>query len=212
MAPRSPTSRLHSRIVRAAALLLPILALILLSTLFLLARTVNPDDAIPFAEVDVSMRVRDQQLTMPRFAGVSRGRTAFDLSARLARPDATDPRRMTAEALDLILDDPGGGRTTVIADAGDVDTADRLIVLDGDVRVETSAGFSLRSARLEGSLGALSLVSPGAVTGTGPLGTLRAGTMAMREDASGAIGLLFTGGVDMLYVPPDFPAPGSPRP
>lgn len=202
MARRSPTSPLHSRLVRLATLILPVLALALLSTLFLVARRVNPDDAIPFADVDVSMRARDQQLTMPRFTGLSQGRTAFDLSARTARPDAADPRRMSADVLRLILRDPGGGRTTVTSEAGDIDTAERDIVLTGDVRVVTSTGYELRTERLEGSLGRLSVVSPGNVTGSGPLGTLRAGTMALGEDGDGVATLLFTNGVDLLYVPP----------
>ncbi|CTQ49207.1 LPS export ABC transporter periplasmic protein LptC [Jannaschia donghaensis] len=202
MATRGPINPLRTRIVRLATLVLPVLALMLLSTLFLVARKVNPDDAIPYAEVDVSMRARDQQLTMPRFAGVSQGRTSFDLSARMARPDATDPRRMSAEALRLVLDDMDGGRATIVSDAGDVDTADRAIVLTGDVRIETSTGYELRTERLEGSLAVLSITSPGEVTGDGPLGTLRAGSMALTEDGDGAARLLFTNGVDLLYTPP----------
>lgn len=202
MASRSTNNPLHSRIVRLATLVLPVLALGLLSTLFLVARRVNPDDAIPFANVDVSMRARDQQLTMPRFAGVSQGRTAFDLSARVARPDPADPRLMSADALRLVLEDTGGGGATVISNTGDIDTAERAIVLTGDVRVETSTGFILRTDRLEGSLATLSIVSPGEVTGSSPLGRLRAGTMALVEDDDGVAKLMFTNGVDLLYVPP----------
>lgn len=202
MATRGPIDPLRSRMVRLATLVLPVLSLMLLSTLFLVARRVNPDNAIPFAQVDVSTRAREQQLTMPRFAGVSSGRTAFDLSARRARPDADDPRRMTADALRLVLDGADGGRATVVSDGGEVDTGERLVTLSGDVRVETSTGFSLRTDRLEGSLGVLSILSPGEVTGVGPLGDLRAGAMALTEDATGAARLLFTDGVDLLYTPP----------
>ncbi|SDY38186.1 lipopolysaccharide export system protein LptC [Jannaschia faecimaris] len=202
MAIRSPTTPLRSRIIRSATLILPVLALALLSTMFLLARKVNPDDAIPYAEVDVSERARDQQLTMPRFAGVSQGRTAFDLSARLALPDPEDPRRMSAVALRLVLNDAGGGRATVISDAGDLDTAERTIVLTGDVRVETSTGYVLRTDQLEGSLAGLAIVSPEEVTGDGPLGKLRAGSMVLTEDENGSALMLFTNGVDLLYTPP----------
>ncbi|SFJ68475.1 LPS export ABC transporter periplasmic protein LptC [Jannaschia pohangensis] len=203
MASARPLSEsLHSRLVRMAKLVLPVLALMLLSTLFLLARSVNPDDAIPVADVDVSERARDQQLTMPRFTGVSQDGTAFDLSARLARPDPTDPRRMTAEELRLVLDGLNGGQSTVISNAGDVDTARRTLVLTGDVKIETSTGYSLTTDRLEGSLGRLDVVSPGPVSGDGPLGRLRAGEMRLNEDADGGTRLLFTGGVDLLYQPP----------
>ena len=202
MIARGLTNPMHSRLVRLATLVLPVLALMLLSTLFLVARKVNPDHAIPFATVDVSERARDRQLTMPRFTGVSQGKTAFDLSARKAKPDADDPRKMSAEALRLVLSDDKGGQSTVVSDTGDIDTAARQIVLTGDVRVETSTGYALRTDQLEGSLGRLSVVSPGEVTGDGPLGTLRAGSLRLEEDDAGNARLLFTNGVDLLYTPP----------
>lgn len=199
---RDTLNPVRSRIIRLATLLLPVLALMLLSTLFLVARRVNPDDAIPFADVDVSMRAREQQLTMPRFTGVSSGSTAFDLSALLARPDVADPRHMTAEALRLILRDDLGGQAIVISNEGDIDTGKRNLILTGDVRIETSTGYALMTDRLEGSLADLSIISPGKVTGTGPLGDLRAGSMEISERADGTARLVFTNGVDLLYRPP----------
>lgn len=193
---------LHSRAVRLGTLILPVAALALLSTMFLLARSVNPDDAIPFAAVDVSDRARDRQLTTPRFAGVSTKGTAFDLSARQARPDPEDPRRMSAEAPNLVLGDDAAGLTTIVSDAGEVDTGARTILLEGDVRIETSTGYDLRTSRMQGSLGRLDVTAPQEVRGTGPLGRLRAGSMRLDEDAAGTPRMVFTSGVDLLYVPP----------
>lgn len=193
---------LHSRIVRLIRILLPISALALLSTTFLLARRVNPEDAIPIAEVDVSERARERQLTMPRFTGVSREGTSFDLSARVARPDAGDPRRMSADAMELVLSDPAGGRAQVRSDHGHVDTATRQVELDGAVRIETSTGYRMDTDRIEGTLGRLDVVAPGEVTGNGPLGTLRAGALRIDEDATGAVRMVFTDGVNLLYRPP----------
>ena len=196
-------SNLHTRAVRLAVVVLPVLALALLSTLFLLARKVNPDDAIPIASIDVSERARDRQLTAPRFAGISSEGTAFDLSAGTAHPDATDARRMTAQAVRLVLADTGGGKATVVADVGEIDTGGRSLILDGAVRIETANGYLLTTERLEGTLGQLDVVAPGEVTGDSPLGTLRAGSMRIDEDADGAARLLFTDGIVLLYEPPE---------
>lgn len=196
-------ANLHSKAVRLAVIVLPVLSLALLSTLFLLARRVNPDDAIGIAPVDVSERAREGQLTAPRFTGVSVEGTAFDLSARTARPDPQDARRMTAEDLSLSLVDASGGSATVASERGDVDTGARSLTLDGDVQIETTTGYRLRTDRLEGTLGRLDVVAPGEVTGDGPLGRLRAGSMRLDEDEGGAGRLLFTGGVDLLYDPPE---------
>ncbi|CTQ32751.1 LPS export ABC transporter periplasmic protein LptC [Jannaschia rubra] len=193
---------LHSRIVRLATLILPVAALVLLSTLFLVARRVNPEDAIPFAEVDVSERARDQQLTAPRFTGLSQDGTAYDFVADRALPDPVDPRRMSAMTVRLDLADPAGGRSTVVADTAEVDTGARTLAVEGDVRVDTSAGYSLRAGRLQGSLDRLDILGDGPITGEGPLGTIRAGGLRIDEDEGGAARLVFTGGVDLLYVPP----------
>ena len=60
----------HTKVVRAARVVLPLLALALLSSLFLLTQTPNPDAAIPYAEADVQLLAREQRLTAPRFAGM----------------------------------------------------------------------------------------------------------------------------------------------
>ncbi|WP_299817564.1 LPS export ABC transporter periplasmic protein LptC [uncultured Jannaschia sp.] len=193
---------LHSRVIRLIRILLPITALVLLSTMFLLARRVNPEDAIPIAEVDVSERARERQLTRPRFTGVSQEGTNFDLSARVARPDADDPRRMSADAMELVLSDPAGGRSQVRSDRGQIDTGTRRIALDGAVRIETSTGYRVDTDRLEGTLGRLDVVAPGEVTGEGPLGTFRAGALRIDEDEGGAVRMVFTDGVNLLYRPP----------
>lgn len=200
--PRPRGRSLHSGLVRFGALILPIAALMLLSTMFLLARRVNPDDATAIAETDVSERARDRQLTMPRFAGVSREGTAFTLSAREARPDADDPRRMTANDMHLVLGDATLNGADVVARNGRLDTAARTVRLDGDVRIETFTGYALVTQRMEGTLGRLDIVAPNEVRGTGPLGTLRAGALRLDEGPAGAPRMLFTGGVDLLYQPP----------
>ncbi|MEM9797676.1 MAG: LPS export ABC transporter periplasmic protein LptC [Pseudomonadota bacterium] len=175
----------------------------ILSTLFLLARTVDPADAIPTAGVDVSERARDQQLTGPRFSGVSGEGTTFDLSAMAARPDPADPRRMSADAPRLVLVDPEGGNAIVAAQDAEVDTGRRSLILTGDVIIETSTGYALQTRRLEGTLGDLRVTAPGEVRGHGPLGTIRAGAMRIDDAAEGGARLLFTDGVELLYEPPD---------
>ena len=193
----------HTSLVRGARVLLPVAALALMSTLFLVAERVDPDDAIPFAEVDVSMRARDQQLTAPRFAGLSHGGAAFALTAERAMPDAEDPRRMTAEAVSLDLAGPSDATSELRADRALVDTGTRRLALEGNVRLVSSTGYAMRAPRVEGMLDRLDLRAEGGVTGDGPLGRIRADRMRLTEDAGGAQRLLFAGGVELLYTPPD---------
>lgn len=200
----------RSAIVGALRVILPLVALALLSSLFLLSDRVDPDDALPYAAVDVSERARDRQLTRPRFAGVTSAGTAFRLSSDAARPDPGDPRRMTAERTVLLLDAGEGGRAGLRAARATVHTADRAVRLEGGVSVGTSTGYDLRTERLEGTVRRLDLLAPGPVEGDGPLGALRAGAMRITEDETGAGRLVFTRGVEVLYLPPS--PPPSPLP
>ena len=191
----------HSRIVALARVALPVAALGLMSMLFLFARTVDPLDALPFAEVDVAARARDQQITAPRVSGRTEGGTAFRLVAERAVPAPDDPRRMGMDRMHLTLEEAGAD-TTVIARHGTVDMSGRTVVLEGDVQVDDVRGFHVRSDRLEGELATLRVASPGPVTGDTPFGTVDAGAFTITEEA-GARRLSFTDGVELLYQPPD---------
>ncbi|PWJ21785.1 hypothetical protein [Jannaschia seohaensis] len=191
----------HTSLVRGARILLPMAALGLLSSLFLLPRTVNPDDAIPYAEVDVSMRARDQQLTAPRFAGVSSHGSDFALTAARALPDRADPSLMTAEAVALEVISPEAARITLRADRAEVDAAGRSLVLEGAVEIETSTGYSLTAPRLEGRLDVVDMRGTD-VAGDGPIGTLRAGALHLTE-TGGVSRLVFTRGIELVYLPPE---------
>ena len=60
-----------SRWVALLKIVLPLIALALLSSIFLLSRTIDPTATIPFTEVDVEDRVREPRLTEPKFSGDS---------------------------------------------------------------------------------------------------------------------------------------------
>ena len=60
---RAQPDNLHSRLVGVLKVLLPLLALAILSTLFLVSRKINPEDAIPYADVDIEDRLRDPKMT-----------------------------------------------------------------------------------------------------------------------------------------------------
>lgn len=109
---------------------------------------------------------------------------------------------MSGERLRLVLQGDAGERATVVSERGEVDTGDRRIALEGGVRIETSTGYVLETARMEGVLDRLDVQAPEEVRGTGPLGRLRADGMQLDEDEGGAPRMVFTGGVELLYLPP----------
>ena len=88
---------LHTRLVNWAKIILPLVALGLLSTVFLMSRKADISDTIPFAEVDLAQRAHDQGATNPSFAGVASGGEQILFRAASVRPDPDDRELVLAE-------------------------------------------------------------------------------------------------------------------
>jgi lipopolysaccharide export system protein LptC len=190
----------HSRVVALAKIALPLLALAILSTLFLFARTIDPNDAIPYAEVDVVERAREPRLTAPTYAGVTSDGAALTLQAAEARPDAG--AGATAQTLTARLDTPDGARTDLAAAQMTFDNTAGLVSLDGGVTVTTTSGYIMTTNTLTARLDRTSLLAPGPVQATAPAGTITAQGMTLTQGPDPATYVLvFKGRVKLLYQP-----------
>ena len=76
----------YSRMVAVLKVALPLLALAILATLFLVSRGGEVDVTIPFAEADLETRTRDQQVTGPFFSGTTAQGDEIVVKADIARP------------------------------------------------------------------------------------------------------------------------------
>ncbi len=195
----------YSRFVAWAKVVLPLVALALLATLFLIARRIDPDAAIPFAEVDVEQYAREARIGAPEFSGVTADGTVVSLSADLARPDPAMPSRMLADGLSARLEIPDGSTVMLEAATGAVDGVARSITLGGGVTIATSTGYRIETTDLAADMGETGLRADGAVVASGPPGRLEAGAMALTRaaDAEGEYLLVFSGGVKLVYDPGD---------
>jgi lipopolysaccharide export system protein LptC len=194
---------IHSRLIGWLKIVLPLLALAILSTLFLVARTVDPDDAIPYAEVDVEDRLREPRITAPTYAGLTADGAALTFTAAEARPETATGAGASASALVGVLETPDGARTDLIAAIGRVDTAARQVVLSGGVTVTTSSGWQVQSETLIAAMDSTNITAPSFVTASGPAGTVTADAMQLTQDAQQNNGylLVFNGAVKLIYQP-----------
>jgi lipopolysaccharide export system protein LptC len=193
---------LHTRVVGWLKVALPLLALAILSTLFLLSDQINPDDALPYAEVDVETLAREPRMTAPSYAGTTADGAALTLTAEEARPETGD-NPASAKELRLDLATPDGALTRAEAAHAVVDPVAQQAVLSGGVTVTTSSGYRLVTATVTARLDRSRLESAGEVTATGPAGNLRADRMILSQDnrTPGAYVLVFNGGVRLVYQP-----------
>jgi len=193
----------HSRAVAWLKVLLPLMALAILSTLFLFSRTIDPNDAIPFAKVDVEARLREPRLTAPTWAGVTDDGSSLTISASEIRAGQTNGAASTADRLTARLETPGGGLVNLVAARGALDAGSAFLTMAGGVVVTTGTGYRLTTEEMTAALDRTSLISRTKVTGDGPPGHLEAGAMELRSDAAhpGAYLLVFKQGVKLLYQP-----------
>lgn len=192
----------YSRLVAWLKILLPIAALAILSTLFLLSQSIDPMQAIPFSQVDIDSLLRDPRITAPNYAGVTEDGTALSLTAETARPDAADPARASAIGLQATVETPEGVVTHITANQGVVDGGKGQISLSGTVRFSNDLGYQVETEGIRFALDRTALETTGAIRAIGPFGSLTAGGMVLHPSGQGgSYVLVFNGGVKLLYDP-----------
>lgn len=196
------TDNMHSRIVGWAKIILPLAALALLSTLFLVARKPIDESMIPFAEI--AEIAQDQRITAPRFSGLTDDGATIVIAARSAQPDAFRPDTVTIDTLTFRMENADGSTVSVTATNGELDGRAAVARFLGLARLETSSGFQMETNGLIAELDSGLVTSDGLLEIHAPFGELTAGkvTFKVTSDATGQQ-MLFTDGVRLIYRPQD---------
>ncbi|GAB4388593.1 hypothetical protein [Albidovulum sp.] len=192
----------HSRMVFWLKIILPLIALVILSTLFLFSRRIATEGTLPYAEIDVNRLAQEQRLGAPRYQSVTADGAAVSFQAATARPgDAEGPA--SASQAWLLYDTPGGMTVELTAPAAQFDDTAQRATLTGGVTVTTSTGYSVTSSGFDAALAQTRLRSRGPVAAQAPFGALDAGQMLLRQAGGEGPGyeLDFTAGVKLIYRP-----------
>lgn len=199
---QSGGNNLHSQVVGILKVTLPLAALGILSTLFLFSGRINPEDAIPYAEVDVADRLRTPRMTNAGFAGVTADGASLMLTAAEAKPEDAAGGAGARIVLGT-LETSDGAKTELAATAVDMDTAAQMIELSNGVELRSSAGLVIATLGLGISTDRTFAQSRGPVTATGPLGQLTAQEMQLtaQQGVANSYVLVFKGDVRLLYQP-----------
>lgn len=195
----------HTRLVGWLKVALPLTALAVLSSLFLVAHGIDPEGAIPYSDAELADRLREPRITEPAFAGTTTDGATLTITAGQARPtgaaggEATDVRAQLAT--------PDGARSALTSGTIRYARGDGQVVLGAGVLFSNSLGYEMRTDSLTLSLDRTGAQSGGPVEGHGPLGQLAAGAMQITPADTGAAGtapqylLVFNGGVRLIYQP-----------
>ena len=193
---------LYSRVIAWMKIILPLAALGILSTLFLISRTIDPTESIPVAQIDLEQRAQELGATNPSFAGMSNGGDQITFQAVRARPDPQDPEHLMATDVTAQLGLTSGTVIDITSDNADMHQSNYTATLDGNVHVTTTSGYEINTQTLWTRLDELYAETPGRVDGNGPPGDLTAGKMLLRTNPdTGQAELIFTQGVKLVYTP-----------
>jgi lipopolysaccharide export system protein LptC len=192
---------LYSRMVALFKVLLPLAALAILATLFLFSRGIELDTAIPFAQNEISDRMRNQQVTGPFFSGTMANGDEIIFEATNARPGGPG-KPAIANNVTARLKTARGVEMNLLANLASLDTSSDRARFSGDVVLSTSTGIEVRTEVIEAALDGVEGFAPGEITGTSPFGDLTAGEMQFAaKNGDGAMHVLFKSGVKLIYLP-----------
>lgn len=195
----------HSRLIAWLKIVLPFTALAILSTLFLVSRQINPEDAIPYADVDVEDRLREPRMTSPTYAGMTTDGAALTISAAEARPDQANANSGTAQDVVGRLETPDGTRTDVQAGSARIENDKRMVYFTNGVTIAQNNGWTVSSQELAANLDKAEFMTDTEIQAKGPAGTLTADSLRLTEDPlnTGQYLLVFNGRVKLIYQPPN---------
>lgn len=197
---------LHSRLVGILKITLPLLALAVLSTLFMFSRAINPDDAIPYADVDIAERLSQPRMTDAGYAGVTADGAAISLQISEARPagsSGTAAGGPSARGFLGLLETPDGARLEIAAGLARMQIANRQILLSGGVELKSSLGIVAQADGFAFELDQTNVQSTGRVSAEGPFGQVTADHLSLTAtpDVKNSYVLVFNGDVRLLYQP-----------
>lgn len=193
-----------SRLVALLKVVLPLAALGALSTLFLLSDRIKPEDALPFADVDVAERLREPRMTAPTYAGVTEDGSSIEVTAAEARPAQEGVKGQSALDVTGVLTTPDGVVTTLVAEAAELPLDQSEVVFSGNVVLDHETGYRVRTDEMMANLQRTDVRSDVPVVADGPMGQITADTMRLTQDGAGGDGylLVFKGNVKLIYQPP----------
>lgn len=193
---------LHSRVVAWLKIIFPLMALAILSTVFLLSRSVDPTKTIPFAKIDLKERARDQRITAPHFSGASEAGDLLTFTADFARPDPEVSNRIVAQNLATEIQLMNGTLITFSSASGTIDEPSDEAVLTGNVIVHSSTNYTVRTEALTSGMREVRAETSGLIEAVGPVGRFTAGKMLLTRDPdTGTTYLIFTNRVKLVYDP-----------
>ncbi|WP_108861643.1 LPS export ABC transporter periplasmic protein LptC [Ruegeria sp. Alg231-54] len=191
----------HSRRVQFFKVVLPLVAIAMLSTVFLLSRSIETNVSVPFNQQDIDERLADQVVMQPNYQGTTRKGEDVQIEASRAT-QGTEGEAPTAAEFRGRFGLLNGGVITLDSNTGMIRPDKNTATFVGDVVITTTDGIVVTTDLLNTALDEIQGDTPGQVDGTGIIGDFTAGRMTFgTEKKDGPVHIIFTDGVKLVYEP-----------
>jgi len=190
---------IYSIFVAWSKVAMPIVALVLLSTLFLFSGKVDVTQSLPYADLNVDEIIKDQRISRPFIDSVREDGTEVTLTAAFAKPDIANPGRFETEDLQLRLRDAGNQAVKLTAKSGIVDPSGAE--LSNGVTIVTSDGLTIKTPSLAAQFDEKRFVAKDGIKTSLIIGTLEADSMVIDQSGTNTE-IVFQGNVRLTYQPP----------
>lgn len=192
---------LYTSFVTFAKIVLPLAAIVLLASLFLLSSQPEETQRIPYSDVELAEIVSGQRLAEPRYQGVLFDGAPLSVTAQRAIPDPVVEGRITATDIVIETQALDGTDTIMIAPRGVFDETEQIGAVQGGVVINRSDGYVALTPGLRGTITGDRIETLGPLSVTGPGVKLEAGYGRLTQDPAQPRSevLVFTGGVKLVY-------------
>lgn len=191
----------YTLFVTLAKIILPMAALGLLASLFLLAGGPEETRRIPYSDVELDQIIAGQRLARPDYQGVLADGAALSVIAREATPDPVTRGIVRAEDVVAEITALDGLRTDITARFGIFDEVEQMAAGTGGVYIQRTDGYTVDTpgirARIDGRYAAT--LGPIEIKGPGLLLQADHAVLTQSEGGPGTEVLVFSGNVKLIY-------------
>ena len=190
----------YSALVAWLKTLLPIVALGLLSTIFLFSGKVDVTQSLPYTEHNIAEIVREQRITRPYFTGIASNGTEIALSAAYASPQLENAHILEITDLSVVLRSTSDRMVQVTAGRGALDSATQTAQISTNVHIAALPDFWVTTQALDMNLNQGVVSAKGGFQGVTSLGAITAGEMHLQMTADDQQ-IVFLNDVRLVYSP-----------
>jgi len=195
----------HSHVVTCIKLISFLLAFGLLSSIFLLSKTIEPSRGILGKANDLRNDANGLGATNPITVGTSENDDKFKVYVKNAFPVKSHPQRYIGQDLDANIELISGRKIRVISDFVDFRLDRSAATMIENVIITTDTGYRLTTEKLDTRFDTIFAESYKPVAGTGPIGNFTSNRMLLTyDDVTGDANLLLKGNVKVIYQPHAF--------